>query len=739
MHRLNSPPVTRASRQGSQPRRAKLSRRAGSIAATLALAATLTAIGGYSSPVDAAVCPTNTWVDNTEFEYVRCNIPDVDQRRRGDVPGIPGLPGNGGMYCAPTSAMNFMAYLANQGFPSVNPGPGSWEAQPPPPGQLVDARYNEMTGWLESMGNAMATDPVDGTGGGGLEAGVKAWLDVSGVGPLFTVSSYWQTVNRQQLFWRMALAAHDGALVMPVVGFYKTFGELKPEMQDLVHAKHGDNIDDEDLFRDGGHVMSLALARAPGDIGKEGVLGVRDPASPNDGAAGQYFQSSFSTDEHDIVSEIGWFDGTPGIQSRIDGPNIRVLLDSYFTIKPKSGVITDKANVTFVRPIRLSGDDTPPTVAIANYASADGRTVSDFAMSPQGTMHPYITDRSNVIWQVNAVTGRSARFATVNKPKRLVFGGREQNLYVLLPSHLISLGLDGRQVDRVRLPAALDSIGYDTFRDEVVGISEDRRSVLRFDAALNHVGTLDIPELPREGRITIRSDPSKGAMWIHSDGSPRVLRFSPDARADVQIVALQGAESPIGMGIDDYGHLFLSDGDVLTEYDPLGRRAAGSPFDGLPGGSTVDISRSFSNFNAETMSDAQYRNVLPEDAFDLDPNERANSDSPFVGSWAGTAFASDGNQVSVSATLTQEPRGEVSGTANWGGQLFALSGTESSKALHVEGGAEDGSHLTLDLSFSTSEGGRHLDGFYEIRALDGARFDTGALTLTPSSSAGKDA
>jgi hypothetical protein len=66
--------------------------------------------------------------------------------------------------------------------------------------------------------------------------------------------------------------------------------------------------------------------------------------------------------------------------------------------------------------------------------------------------------------------------------------------------------------------------------------------------------------------------------------------------------------------VDDAGNLVVSDRGTLTVYAANGARVEGSRFTGLPGGSSVDVLRSFSNFDPRTMTDVRYRNVLPSDA-----------------------------------------------------------------------------------------------------------------------------
>ena len=64
-----------------------------------------------------------------------------------------GLPGNGSMWCVPTSTMNWLAYIAAHGFGSVPPGIADWEGDP-----LDFTTYNLMAEHLGTLGALMLTD-----------------------------------------------------------------------------------------------------------------------------------------------------------------------------------------------------------------------------------------------------------------------------------------------------------------------------------------------------------------------------------------------------------------------------------------------------------------------------------------------------------------------------------------------------------------------------------------------------
>jgi hypothetical protein len=560
-------------------------------------------MSAVSAPHALAVpCQTTTAFNGSSLAYVRCQIPDLDQRREEVQPFTPGLPNNGSMYCAPTAALDLMTYLANQGFPSVMPGPGSWGPEPwfPP-----FANYNTITANLSVMGALMGTSPTGGTGGAGASNGLSMWLAASGVGGSFTVGSWAASGAYSPTFSTMGQQAISGALVMPVVGWYKPWSEAPQELKDTLSLL-GISLP-AGYYRNGGHVLTLAEAMISG---ANQLIGFRDPASPNDGMLDT--QSTFATDKYGVVDELNYFDGEHRVQSRTVGLGKHGYLDGFFTVKPKWSVVTDKGTLIVLKPIHLSGDDSAPTETISRYAAA-GR-VLDIALSPEGTNHPYLVDGDNTIWQLDELTGRSSRFATVGNPRQLVFGGRDQKLYVLLPRHVISLNTEGREQDRTLLREPLADIAWDASAARHVGLTADGSRLLYFDGNLRASGSLTIPTQPCASRSLVVGP--GGDAWILCGDSGRALHVSTGERgARFDEVALTDGSPVGGLSVDDQGHVFASVSGRLVEFDGLGRRLERSSFSGLPGGDNVEISRSFSNFDARTMSDMRYRNVLPDDSF----------------------------------------------------------------------------------------------------------------------------
>lgn len=556
-------------------------------------------------PVQAQECTPEKSYDGTGlFRYSICNVPDLDQRRTTAEPFVEGLPNGGKMYCVPTSTMNWMTYIANHGYPNLLPGPGYWGPETPP----VMPQYAEMTNALQMMGQLMNTDPEEGTAG--ATQAIELWLGTSGQVEDFVVSHYNASGNYSPSFPDMTFSAISGSLVIAVVGWYKTFENLSPETKALMIALGEDT---NGLIRDGGHAVSMVKATRD-DFGEQRI-GVNDPASPKNTSTTD--QSPFATDVHEVVAELHKFDGNTRVQGKVAGIGSAAYLDGYYAIRPKKGLAADQNFLIYLDPVQLLGDGFPTEPVVKTFLSATGGKIVDLALHPELTKHPYLIENSNTIWQLDVLTGRSIRFATVGNPKKIVFGGPDQNLFVLLPEHVISFGPDGRQKETSHLREPLADIAYDKLGNRLVGLSARGNKLFFFDSALN---ILDSEVLEMEPCIqppSITIDPATAAVWLHCEGSNRLTRvnFGEDDRTtEMTQVTLEGLRNPVGLTVDDRGHLFINDGGLVYEFEANGNPAERSRFAGLRGGYQLDILRSFSNFDPATMSDIRFRNVLPEDA-----------------------------------------------------------------------------------------------------------------------------
>jgi hypothetical protein len=321
------------------------------------------------------------------------------------------------------------------------------------------------------------------------------------------------------------------------------------------------------------------------------------------------------------VHEVsGTFDGVQRTLSRIEGYG-NAYLDNYLAIRPKFALSADVNQLYLNFPIQVvGGPERPVTRAVR---SATGGGVLDLAISPEGTRHPYLVAGCDAVWQIDSITGTSSRLATVDHPRRLVFGGADQSLYVLTDGALVRLGRDGRLQSRTTLKMPLDAIAYDERHDTLVGVSVAALRLFFFDHDLHPAGQAELPaqlgvslaDTAGGERVSLAAAPD-GSLLLHRDGATDLFALGQDGRGlwQAEKVTLQGAGKPQALSVDDQGHLFVTDGGTLVEFGASGRPVEGSKFTGLPGGQVVDVLRHFTNFDAKLHTGPAYANVLPQDA-----------------------------------------------------------------------------------------------------------------------------
>jgi hypothetical protein len=542
------------------------------------------ALGG--APAAAAPCQTAAALNGGNVNYRLCTLPDLDQRREPNEPFVAGLPGNGSMYCAPTSAVNLIAYIAAHGYPLLGPGPGPWG----PEADLNQPKYKQATATILQMGGQMGTDAVTGTAGG-MKPGVDAWFANNGLSGSFVVDNYYAHGGYTPRFADAAMLALQGRLVNVVVGWY----------------------DESPIWlgfaRDGGHVMTMAEARiAVGPNATSREIGLRDPGNDS---ADKTHQSTFMTDEYGVAEVAGTFDNYARVHDKIVGLGTNGFIDGLLTIAPLDALTADQKSIKVIRPWLLAGEDAVLQSPVSSYTAAGN--VIDVAFQPGGVRHPYAVENGDAIWQLDVLTGESTRFARVAGARRIVTGDPELNVFALLPRELVALDRGGKVVSRAALSEPLADIAYDGRTDRLAGVTAAGDALVLFDRGLRPAGRVALPARPCDGKLSLAYDPQTGAFWLLCDRSPVLRRIDPD-RGTVADVVLEGAVGPIGLSVDDLGRLLVTDGTALAHYDGRGRRLRERGFGGMPAGSVVDVRRSFDNFDPAAMTGRAYRNVLPEDS-----------------------------------------------------------------------------------------------------------------------------
>ena len=72
-------------------------------------------------------------------------------------------------------------------------------------------------------------------------------------------------------------------------------------------------------------------------------------------------------------------------------------------VPPVFGLAAEGSELILLNPIFFSGWGGEPA---SRAPSADGRQITDLAIHPELTLHPYLTAGSNTVWRFNQVTGQ---------------------------------------------------------------------------------------------------------------------------------------------------------------------------------------------------------------------------------------------------------------------------------------------------------------------------------------------
>ncbi len=544
--------------------------------------------------------------DGQNYFFQIAGVPDLDQKRNTSRDGtIQGLPNKGSMYCAPTSAINWMAYIANHGYPAVPPGAGNWEVSPP--AHLTE--YNAITAHILFMGGLIGTDPVKGGSIG--KAAVEAWLDSQAPGQ-FIVAAVSASGNWSPRVRDASMAAFYGGLVNITMGWYTNSDE------DVAHV------------RSGGHVVSLVGANDDGE--GPNFLFVNNPGKGGDSTGDDdslLTQSPFGSNGSQFHPETQYFcgkdaNGFPsGCVIRTQDRLVHFgsgYMDEYLAIFPKYGLTYKLDNLKLLTPIQLAGRGGHREVR--TFSTPTGGRVLDAAINPIRVKHPYLVEDSDAIWQLDSLTGESSRFARVPAgPLRLTYGGTDESLFVLTPRQIVSFDRDGERKGRIDLPRPLDAIAFDEKNEMLVGLSRDSGRLYLFDPSLRRVESFRVPDgvIGARGRVTLTINPTTGEMWTLTEGARFLNRLEPSGRSSDRLgaraVALPAeVTSPHGLNVDERGSLFVTSEGKIYPLDPDGRLIRTSPFFGMPGGHGLQIARPFTNFDPAVHTGPAWINVLPEDA-----------------------------------------------------------------------------------------------------------------------------
>ncbi len=543
-----------------------------------------------------------------DYTYDIHSMPDLDQRREG-------LPNDGNMYCVPTASMNLLAYAANFGFPTLPPFPGFWQGQP---------GHNNMTGWIDWLGQYMGTDGDGGTTTTGKIEGMSNWLSDSSQ-PMCVVSSY-----RTSGYWpnidNAAFHATNGAIVQISYGRY--FWE--PGFQGVP------SITD----RDGGHAVTLKLAFAnSGQSLGSRLLHYRNPSSDDDDLNSN---TTFSSDWPISAANIDvlwdsdgdgaeeYFSVTSLINPPQDAGDERYrLIDSIMAIYPGAGLsFTDvQLNSVFVGGNLGFVQDQVP----ASWNVPTGWKLVSAIPHPEmiGAMLLERNNAGNTRLRHFAHNGRNTLMRTLPANSRCPTLGFGQDLYFSAGSNIYRIDLSSGSAISTRQGTAagpVEHLAWDGKHNRLFGIAAGRAGVFDlikkkwFDwGPIGGVGS----GASRFRQLTVVDGVAFAAL---TDGRVVNATLPTESSAlsgfSFRKLSLPNVADAISVDRDDQGRLYVSDNKAgLLEFEFSSRNGwqpVSKPHYDGPSmrGRNFVVFKNRANVRPGELDDREWFDIIPEDLGD---------------------------------------------------------------------------------------------------------------------------
>jgi len=545
------------------------------------------------------------------------NMPDIDQVRRAantiDGSPVTGLDNNGFAYCVPASTLDIFLYLANNGYPSLMPGPGGYLGG--------NAIYNTFTDHLVDLGQAMNTDPTTGTNHTNWSAAISSTLSDAGlVGSIITSSIYTTSLGAPSLN-TVAGALDLGWPTAICCGWYV------PSPNEYV--------------RDSGHCF---VARSVSDLCTLGQhkLSIRDPATDNTlpsgaGAGGDPFRQSLPSTETYLTNPYVatyTFANTSysGPMERMSGYGFSGLpqgttafIDALRLFIPAFGLSPCCGN------LGIAATEPSPSgnsSVVNNFALPPARAVIDIASAPSHHRFFAIIDRPTgglrTLWQTDRAAQVSSQVAFPISPFRICTGREDSILYILADDGFLRTARGTQLSLPTTPPAPIAAITFDHTNNQLVAFSASARRIFRFNAStLALISNQLIPSaLPLGSTPRITISPTTAHLWLASGTNRLDALFGTGAVLSTAATITQPALIALGIDADDRGHIFTSSTGLIREFAPpiapstAWTQLTGGKWATMPATSPTGafvIARSTTNFIAGTHDHPTFTlNTLPD-------------------------------------------------------------------------------------------------------------------------------
>jgi hypothetical protein len=542
------------------------------------------------------------WVNEEFYSFDVTHVPDLDQRRSA-------LPDGGVYYCVPTSGVNWAGYMANHGLPQLPPGPGYW-ANP--------YLYDLATQNIHIMGLAMLTDLYGTTKPEWRQRGLQAWFNQTG--GHFVVTTFLHDTDWSPKVESINTAVMSGMFIIPSIGWYF-------------------ELPDSYIRRDGGHAVCVNYGARYQDYYR---MGIRDPGSDE---GDNTIQSPFTTElydvEHTFARHVDY--GETRMVSRFPayGGGGKVgYLDGYSAICP-----------FFV----LTTHDTEPGVFQIQFATQlFGMAVPSFrewfapelvpvrslVIHPDLTGYLYIAESEPArVYQLDPVTGMSEMIELPFDDPREIVISRLRDLYVLDGDELVRMAIDvkpPRDDGRVTPPHALCAMAYENETDELVLLSADNQTVVRYPHHLDSDPLVKfiVPQIPLSENASICWDATRDAVWVLSDASSSLFMLTEAGPYSLQSREFTHAllTAPLDIDLNDNGRIFVSNAGEILEFEltERGLELAAEPFfAGVAAGAHLCVAKSSTNYQEDLHGGEEWYDVLPE--LYAEPTESCDADVNYDG------------------------------------------------------------------------------------------------------------
>jgi hypothetical protein len=501
----------------------------------------------------------------TSVSYKITQVPDFDQEW--DF-----LPNNGSMYCVPTSAMNWINYLAKHGFPSATSNP------------VNSPQENfKIIGNILAMGLYMKTDPVEGTSSDNAFEGLVDYLKDHFVPALVTTDSAPDsgsiTVSDLE-----ALALHKG---LGMVGM----GRYMRIPLELGGA----------FYRISGHEMSLVGLESGGP---EADIEVSNPGDDTNLKT----QSPFLRSPAHIKEEVHNLDGKWVVAPRWGtGISPYRFMDSWMAILPIFALTNPTAKVI----VRYSSNFETGSTDTKEFPLPFEGDLVDLAIHPSLPSASIIVSGSNDIWTLDLARDSWSKTNAVASAQYLTYGGRDRRLFVVRGTEILSFDRTGKALDKLDAGTTIEAISYDQKNDRLVAAISGANQLLAVTPALQPLDHTHVPEVAGTGRLAISVNGSDATIVLSREGSQDAATLRWDSTG----VRVQGYFRLMSEGqtsaahVDRIGRLFAVDNDKIATFDTDGRRHAGSIFEGLPAGPLLKFARSSHNFDPVRSRRKEWKNA----------------------------------------------------------------------------------------------------------------------------------